>query len=221
MAAFPYTISYYLTAAGGKPFKEWLDGLKDTAARQKVRIRLDQVRLGNLGKNRSVGEGVFELKIDYGPGYRVYYGQDKKTVVLLLLGGDKSFPKRTEPRPERIGRTTKGERTMAKKTTAYQEDLIEALKDPREAAAYLNAAMEEGDRALFLLALRNVAEAHGGMAAVSEKAKLNRESMYRMLSKKGNPEIKSILTLLHSMGLKMSMEPKIRPSKSPKIKKAV
>ena len=56
---------------------------------------------------------------------------------------------------------------MAKKTTSYQEDLIEALKDPREAAAYLNAAMEEGDRELFLLAMRNVAEAHGGMAAVS------------------------------------------------------
>lgn len=109
---------------------------------------------------------------------------------------------------------------MAKKTTTYQEDLVEALKDPREAAAYLNAAMEEGDRALFLLALRNVAEAHGGMAVVSEKAKLNRESMYRMLSKKGNPAIKSILTLLHSMGLKMSIEPKIRPSKSSKIKKA-
>ena len=50
---------------------------------------------------------------------------------------------------------------MAKKITMYQEDLVEALKDPREAAAYLNAAMEEDDRALFLLALRNVAEAHG------------------------------------------------------------
>jgi DNA-binding phage protein len=50
---------------------------------------------------------------------------------------------------------------MAKKITTYQEDLIEALKDPREAAAYLNAAMEEDDRALFLLALRNVAEAYG------------------------------------------------------------
>jgi probable addiction module antidote protein len=83
---------------------------------------------------------------------------------------------------------------MAKKSTTYQEDLIEALRDPREATAYLNAAMEEGDRALFLLALRNVAEAHGGMAAVSEKAKLNRESLYRMLSRKGNPEIKRIFT---------------------------
>lgn len=109
---------------------------------------------------------------------------------------------------------------MAKKTTTYQEDLIKALKDPREAAAYLNAAMEEGDRELFLLALRNVAEAHGGMAAISEKAKLNRESMYRMLSKKGNPEIKSILTLLHSMGLKMSIEPKMKVVKGSKIRKA-
>lgn len=109
---------------------------------------------------------------------------------------------------------------MAKKSTTYQEDLIEALKDPREAAAYLNAAMEEGDRTLFLLALRNVAEAHGGMAAVSEKAKLNRESLYRMLSKKGNPEIKSIFTLLHSMGLKLSIEPKIKQAKSTKVRKA-
>ena len=109
---------------------------------------------------------------------------------------------------------------MAKKTTTYQEDLIEALRDPREAAAYLNAAMEEGERTLFLLALRNVAEAQGGMSAVSEKSKLNRESLYRMLSKKGNPEIKSILTLLHSLGLKMSIEPRIKPSRLSKIKKA-
>ena len=92
--SFPYTIAYYLTQAGDKPFKEWLDGLKDIMARQKIRIRLDRVRLGNLGKNRSVGEGVYELKIDHGPGYRVYYGLDKKTVVLLLLGGDKSSQKK-------------------------------------------------------------------------------------------------------------------------------
>jgi len=94
MDSFPCTISYYLTETGEKPFKEWLDGLKDIGARQKVRIRLDRVRLGNLGKNRSVGEGVYELKIHYGPGYRVYYGLKQKTVVLLLLGGDKSSQKK-------------------------------------------------------------------------------------------------------------------------------
>ena len=56
---------------------------------------------------------------------------------------------------------------MAKKVTTYQEDLVNALKDPHEAAAYLNAAIEEGDRAVFLLALRNVAEAQGGMTALA------------------------------------------------------
>ena len=101
--------------------------------------------------------------------------------------------------------TTKGGNNMAK-ATSYQKDLIESLKDPCEAAAYVNAAIEEGDRAALLLALRNVAEANGGMAAVAEKANLSRESLYRMLSKKGNPEIKSLITLLHTMGLRMSVE---------------
>ena len=92
------------------------------------------------------------------------------------------------------------------KISSYQKDLIESLKDPCEAAAYLNAAIEEGDRSVFLLALRNVAEACGGMAALAEKANLSRESLYRMLSKKGNPEIKSLYTLLHAMGLRLAIE---------------
>ena len=68
MEAFAYTITYYLTGKGEKPFKEWLNSLKDITARNTIRIRLDRVRLGNIGNNRSVGEGVHELKIDYGPG---------------------------------------------------------------------------------------------------------------------------------------------------------
>ena len=90
METYPYAIVYYITETNRKPFKEWLDGLKDITVRQKIRIRLDRVRLGNLGNNRSVGSGVYELKIDYGPGYRVYYARDSKTIVLLLLGGDKA-----------------------------------------------------------------------------------------------------------------------------------
>ena len=92
------------------------------------------------------------------------------------------------------------------KTSSYQKDLIEALKDPCEAAAYLNAAIEEGDRSVFLLALRNVAEARGGMAVLAEKTNLSRESLYRMLSKKGNPEIKSLYMVLHAMGLRLAIE---------------
>jgi len=90
MPSFPFTLEYYVTAQGKKPFKEWLEGLKDVSARAKIRVRLDRVRLGNLGDNRSVGSGVHELRIDYGPGYRVYYAREDGHIILLLLGGDKA-----------------------------------------------------------------------------------------------------------------------------------
>ncbi len=92
-----------------------------------------------------------------------------------------------------------------RKSKAYQADLIENLRDAREAEEYLNAALEEDDPELFLLALRNVAEAQGGVASLAEKTKLNRESLYRMLSERGNPELKSLDTLLHAMGFRLAV----------------
>lgn len=90
MQTFPFKIDYYVTDAGRKPFKEWIEALRDVQGRAKIRIRLDRARLGNLGDNRSIGEGVHELRINYGPGYRVYYGLEDGRLILLLLGGDKS-----------------------------------------------------------------------------------------------------------------------------------
>lgn len=72
---------------------------------------------------------------------------------------------------------------------------------------HINAAIEDGDREVFLLALRDVAKARGGMTAVAEKAHLGRESLYKMLSKRGNPEFRSVSTLLHGMGFKLSVTP--------------
>jgi len=93
------------------------------------------------------------------------------------------------------------------KSRPYQEYLVAALADPLEAASYLNAALEEGDKELFLLALRNVTEARlGGMSKLAEASGLNRESLYRMLSGKGNPELKSLDRLLHALGLKIAVE---------------
>lgn len=90
MPVYPYSIEYYVTEDSRKPFKEWLDRLRDVRGRAKIRVRLDRVRLGNLGDKRSVGDGVHELRIDFGPGYRVYFGIESDRVILLLLGGDKS-----------------------------------------------------------------------------------------------------------------------------------
>lgn len=92
-----------------------------------------------------------------------------------------------------------------KKSRAYQPDLIESLRDSKEAEEYLNAALEEDDPELFLLALRNVAEAQGGVAQLAEKAKLNRESLYRMLSDRGNPEFRSLDALLHALGFRLAV----------------
>ena len=79
----------YLTETGNNPFREWLHSLRDQAARARIRVRLNRVRLGNLGDCKSVGEGVMELRLDFGPGYRVYFGQAGEVVVILLCGGDK------------------------------------------------------------------------------------------------------------------------------------
>jgi putative addiction module killer protein len=83
-------IRRYITPDGRNPFAEWLSSLRDLSAVVKIEQRLDRVRLGNLGNSKSVGEGVCELKIDFGPGYRVYFGQVGSTIVLILCGGDKS-----------------------------------------------------------------------------------------------------------------------------------
>lgn len=79
----------YLTEGGRNPFRKWLEGLKDRRARARVRVRLNRIRLGNFGDCKSVGRGVSELRIPYGPGYRVYFGRKGNTVVILLCGGDK------------------------------------------------------------------------------------------------------------------------------------
>ena len=91
------------------------------------------------------------------------------------------------------------------KSKAYHEDLIESLQNPREAEAYLNAALEEEDPELFLLALRNVTEAQGGVAQLAKKTKLNRESLYKMLSERGNPELRSLDALLHALGFRLAV----------------
>lgn len=94
---------------------------------------------------------------------------------------------------------------MSPVTVPYVEGLRERLKDPVKAAAYLDAALEDGDPEVFLLALRDVAEARG-LSAVAQESQLNRENLYRMLSRQGNPQLSSLSALLKSMGLRLSVQ---------------
>jgi len=70
-------------------FAQWIDGLRDVRARARVQVRIERLAAGNAGDVEPVGEGVSELRIDYGPGYRVYFKKHGRDVVILLAGGDK------------------------------------------------------------------------------------------------------------------------------------
>jgi len=84
-----FEIEHYLTDTGHNPFADWYDGLKNHKAKQAVDRRLNRLGLGNFGDHKFCGNGVWELRIDLGPGYRLYYAQAGQTLVLLLCGGDK------------------------------------------------------------------------------------------------------------------------------------
>jgi len=96
----PKEVVAFRARNGRVPFEEWLDDLRDKRAIARVLARLARVRLGNLGDCKLVGDGVAELRIDHGPGYRIYFGQKGNTVVVLLCGGDK----RTQERDIRLAK---------------------------------------------------------------------------------------------------------------------
>jgi putative addiction module killer protein len=87
--ATPKEVVAFCAREAQVPFEEWLADLDDKRAVARILARLARVRQGNLGDCKPVGEGVSELQVDYGPGYRVYFGQKGRTLVVLLCGGDK------------------------------------------------------------------------------------------------------------------------------------
>ena len=90
----PRTLQFFRTPNGRVPFTEWFESLRDQTIRTRIRRRLIRLEEGNYGDHRSVGEGIFELRLHFGPGYRIYYGEVGNQVILVLCGGDKSSQQR-------------------------------------------------------------------------------------------------------------------------------
>jgi putative addiction module killer protein len=86
-------------------YRDWIDGLKDLAGRARILMRVDRLTHGNPGSHRNLTHGVSELKVDVGPGYRVYYTQHGDRFLLLLIGGDKSTQAKDIARAIRLART--------------------------------------------------------------------------------------------------------------------
>jgi len=98
---FGYTITVYQIRQTSV-FSKWLTGLRDVEGKARILARLESCRLGNFGDCKSVGGGIKELRIHAGPGYRVYFVQQRKVVLLLLCGGNKSSQSRDIERAERL-----------------------------------------------------------------------------------------------------------------------
>ena len=100
-----------------------------------------------------------------------------------------------------------------KRSKSFREYLIKSLKNPVEAAEYINAVLRENDVNLLMAALRDVAEAQGGMSSLSRQTKLNRANLYQMLSNHGNPRVHSLENVLKVFGLRIA----VMPDKSPRV----
>lgn len=95
-------IEIYKSRSGKSPFTDWIDGLKEIHTRAKVFTRLDRLKLGNFGDCKSIGNGIYELRLHYGPGIRIYYSKIGRKVVLLLCGGMKSSQKKDIEKAQKL-----------------------------------------------------------------------------------------------------------------------
>ncbi len=86
----PKEVFVYTTEDGQQPYSNWLNGLRDGATRRRIIQRVTRLESGNYGDFKSLKDGVFELRLAFGSGYRVYFAEEGNTVVILLCGGDKS-----------------------------------------------------------------------------------------------------------------------------------
>ncbi len=183
-------------------FQEWLYSLRSKPVHGRVLTRLDNARMGNFGDCENVGNGVSEMRIHYGPGYRVYFKRIGEVVYLLLIGGDKSTQKRDIERAKEIAEEF--EKKECPMTQFKDFDIAEHLTTPEDMAEYLEASFEEdsGDGLLIRSALNNIARAQG-MTQIARDAGLGRESLYKALSSTGNPEFATIMKVMKALGLKL------------------
>ncbi len=179
-------------------FSGWLRRLRDANAVARIVGRIRRMEVGNAGDTKSVGQGILEMRIDYGPGYRIYYVHRGAQIVILLCGGDKHATA-----GHQTGSEARGDIIMPK-TTRF--DAADYLDTEDRQVAYIAAALESGDADFVRDALGLVARARG-MGEIAKKAGLNRESLYKALGETGNPEFGTVMRIVGALGLALSARP--------------
>lgn len=167
--------------------------------------RVARLAAGNPGGVGPVGEGVSELRIDHGPGYRACFTRRERAIIVLLTGGDKDSQDRDIKVAKRLARNLQ-EAAMTR-TVTTPHDVAEHLHTAEDMAAYLEACMEEApsDAAFIAKALGDIARARG-MSEVAGNTGLSRESLYKALSGDRNPTLDTVLKVLDALDLRFRPE---------------
>ena len=179
-------------------FSDWLR-LRDANAFARIVGRIRRMEMGNAGDTRGVGHGILEMRIDYGPGYRIYYVHRGAQIVILLCGG-----RQAHATPGYQTGSEAGGDIVMPKTTRF--DAADYLDTEERQVAYIAAALESGDADFIRDALGLVARARG-MGGIAKKAGLNRESLYKALGEAGNPEFGTVMRIVRALGLTLSARP--------------
>lgn len=170
-------------------FDSWLRKLRDAGAKARILVRITRLSHGNAGDTRPVGGGVSEMRIDYGPGYRVYFKQQGERLALLLCGGM--------------------DRQM-KKQSFSTFDTADYLKTEAEIAAYLDAASEDGDPKVLVSAIGDVIRARN-VSKIARDAGLTREGLYKAFSSGGNPGFATVMKVARALDLELAFRSRAAP----------
>jgi probable addiction module antidote protein/putative addiction module killer protein len=179
--------------------RQWLDRLADRRAASRIAQRIVRLQSGLIGDAKPVGGGVSELRVDYGPGYRVYFVQQGEVLIILLCGGDKRVAAARHRSSEDVGGRI-GDRLMAK-TEPF--DAARYLTSPESQAELLNDALATGDAGYVARALGVIARARG-MTEVAREAGVSREALYKALSESGDPRLTTLLGVARALGVTLT-----------------
>ena len=196
------TVLEYLDRSGSSPFADWFTTLEAPAA-AKVTTATLRLELGNLSNVKGVGAGVFEYRIDFGPGYRVYFGKDGESIVILLAGGTKKRQDRDLGSPTSDGLTTRSERRGRSEmplTREFKETVQARIKADRK---YRRELLREGVECLLAgdldtgrAILRDYINATIGFEELSRRTKRPAKSLMRMLGPSGNPQARNLFEVI-------------------------
>jgi len=216
-------VQEFLDASGRSPFAQWFARLNSTAA-AKVTAALYRLALGNFSNVEGVGSGVYEYKIDFGPGYRIYFGKDGDRIVILLGGSDKKRQTAAIAKAQIAWATYSVLRRLERKIDTKGEQMA-LTKDFRETtyaraqrdASYRKALLTEavnaylgGEEAIGKAILRDFINATIGFEELAAAVRIPAKSLHRMLGPNGNPSTANFFAVLRVLQEKLRMHLTVR-----------